>query len=135
MRTERTVGDRSWLPRGGQLGEPGWSSRHRLVRWVLAAHVVLLPLYAIAQHERSWQAWSGIVVVGGAAVVSWLIAFDVINLRNRTAYGAVRFLDQVTRPILAPLRRIIPSIGGLDITPVILIIVITAAQRTLIPAL
>jgi YggT family protein len=69
------------------------------------------------------------------AVISWLIAFDVINLRNRVAYSAVRFLDQVTRPILAPLRRIIPSIGGLDITPVILIIVITAAQRTLLPAL
>jgi YggT family protein len=69
------------------------------------------------------------------AVVSWLIAFDVINLRNRTAYGVVRFLDQVTRPLLAPLRRIIPSFAGLDVTPMILIIVITAAQATLLPAL
>ncbi len=69
------------------------------------------------------------------AVVSWLIAFNVINLRNQIAYSIVRFLDQVTRPILAPFRRLIPSFGGLDVTPVILIVLVTAAQRTLIPAL
>ena len=72
MRTERTAGYGSWLPLGGQLDEPGWSSRHRLVRWVLAAHVALLPLYAVTQHERSWQAWTGIAVVASAAALAWL---------------------------------------------------------------
>ena len=55
------------------------------------------------------------------AVVSWLIAFDVINLRNRGAYNAVKMLDRVVSPLLAPFRRFIPPIGGMDITPVILI--------------
>lgn len=74
-------------------------------------------------------------IVVANAVVSWLVAFDVINLRNRLAYQAVRFLDQVTQPLLAPLRKIIPNFGGLDVTPVILIIVISAARQTLLPAL
>ncbi|HXV01345.1 MAG TPA: YggT family protein [Caulobacteraceae bacterium] len=69
------------------------------------------------------------------AIVSWLIAFDIINMRNRTAFTIVRMLDRVTAPFLAPFRRFIPPIGGMDITPVILIVVIMAAQRALLPAL
>lgn len=69
------------------------------------------------------------------AVVSWLIAFDIINMRNRAAYNIVRTLDRVTSPLLAPFRRFIPPLGGMDITPVILIILIVAAQRALLPAL
>ena len=69
------------------------------------------------------------------AVLSWLIAFQVINVRNRAVYSIVSFLDAVTRPILAPVRRIIPTLGGVDISPVILIVVIQAALVTLIPAL
>lgn len=68
------------------------------------------------------------------AVVSWLVAFDVINLRNRFAYNAVRFLDRAVSPLLAPFRRFIPPLGGMDITPVILIILIWATQRALLPA-
>ena len=74
-------------------------------------------------------------IVIANAVISWLIAFDVINLRNRTAYSVVRFLDAVTRPLLAPFRRFIPPIAGLDITPIVLIVLIGAAQQTLLPAL
>ena len=69
------------------------------------------------------------------AVVSWLVAFDVINLRNRAAYNAVKMLDRIVSPLLAPFRRIIPPLGGMDVTPVILIIIIVAAQQALLPAL
>ena len=69
------------------------------------------------------------------AIVSWLIAFDVINMRNATARQVVRFLDAVTRPILAPFRRFIPPLGGIDVTPVILIILLEAADQALLPAL
>jgi YggT family protein len=69
------------------------------------------------------------------AIMSWLVAFDVINMRNRFANQAVRFLDSVTRPLLRPFRRIIPPLGGIDITPVILIIIIEAADQALLPAL
>jgi YggT family protein len=74
-------------------------------------------------------------VVIGNAIISWLIAFDVINMRNRTIRQIVTFLDAITRPILAPFRRIIPPLGGVDITPVILIILISAADQVLLPAL
>jgi YggT family protein len=70
-----------------------------------------------------------------SAIVSWLVAFDVINMRNRLANQVVRFLDQVTRPILRPLRRFIPPLGGLDLTPMIVIIVLMAADQALLPAL
>ncbi|HEY2177569.1 MAG TPA: YggT family protein [Caulobacteraceae bacterium] len=69
------------------------------------------------------------------AVVSWLIAFDIINMRNRAAFTIVRMLDRVTAPFLAPFRRFIPPIGGIDLTPMILIILIIAAERALLPAL
>jgi YggT family protein len=67
------------------------------------------------------------------AVMSWLIAFDVINLRNRLVYSISRTLDAISNPVLAPARRIIPSMGGLDISPVITIIVLQAAGQYLVP--
>jgi len=74
-------------------------------------------------------------IVIANAIVSWLIAFDVINMRNATARGIVRFLDSVTRPLLRPFRRFIPPLGGIDVTPVILIILLEAADQALLPAL
>ena len=68
-----------------------------------------------------------------SAIMSWLVAFDVINLRNRFVYSLSRFLDAVTRPVLAPIRRIIPSLGAVDISPIIAIIVLQAAQQYLVP--
>ena len=68
-----------------------------------------------------------------SAILSWLVAFDVINTRNRFVYMVVTFLDAVTRPVLAPVRRIIPPLGGVDISPIIVILVIAGALRYLIP--
>ncbi len=73
-------------------------------------------------------------IVIANAIVSWLIVFDIVNLRNPTARSIVAFLDRVTRPLLAPFRRFIPALGGVDITPMILLILIIAAQQTLLPA-
>ena len=67
------------------------------------------------------------------AILSWLIAFDVVNMRNRFVYQVSRLLDAVTRPILAPVQRIIPPFGGVDITPVIVIIVLIGIRRYLLP--
>ena len=68
-----------------------------------------------------------------SAILSWLIAFDVVNMRNRFVYSISRFLDAVTRPILRPVQRIIPPFGGVDISPVIVIIVLIGIQRYLLP--
>lgn len=57
-----------------------------------------------------------------SAILSWLFAFDVINHRNRFVNQIALFLDSLTAPILAPFRRIIPPLGGLDITPIVAIL-------------
>src|SRR6185312_2773925 len=74
-------------------------------------------------------------IVIANAIVSWLIAFDVINMRNATARQVVRFLDSVTRPLLRPFRRFIPTLGGIDVSPVVLIILLEAADQALLPPL
>lgn len=68
-----------------------------------------------------------------SAVLSWLVAFDVINLRNRFVYQLARFLDAVTDPLLRPFRRFIPPLGGVDITPIIVILLIQGVRGYLLP--
>ena len=68
-----------------------------------------------------------------SAIMSWLIAFDIINLRNQFVYNVHRFLDAVTRPVLAPFQRIIPTLGGVDISPIIVLLIIVGIQRYLVP--
>ena len=70
-----------------------------------------------------------------SAVLSWLVAFDVINLRNRYVYNFAHFLDAVTRPVLRPFQKIIPSLGGVDISPVIVILLLQGAHDILLPGL
>ena len=70
-----------------------------------------------------------------SAIMSWLVAFGVINVRNRIGYEIVRGLDRATDPLLRPLRRFIPPLGGMDFTPVIFILVVSAANSALIPPL
>jgi len=67
------------------------------------------------------------------AIVSWLIVFDVENMRNPVIYQFTRFLDAVTRPILRPVQKIIPPFGGVDISPIIVIIVLVGVQRYILP--
>jgi YggT family protein len=68
-----------------------------------------------------------------AAIMSWLVAFDVINLRNPFVYNVSRVLDAVTQPILRPVQKIIPAIGGVDISPIIVLLVIQGARLYLLP--
>jgi YggT family protein len=59
-----------------------------------------------------------------AAVLSWLIAFNVVNVRNQFVGMVADFLYRITEPVLRPIRNIMPNLGGLDISPVILILII-----------
>jgi YggT family protein len=70
-----------------------------------------------------------------SAVMSWLVAFDVINLRNKFVYGVAHFLEAVTRPVMAPFQRIIPALGGVDISPIIVILLLQGILSYLLPAL
>lgn len=55
-------------------------------------------------------------------IISWLVTFDVINTRNRFVYLVTDFLYRITEPVLRPIRRVVPNLGGMDISPVILIL-------------
>ena len=66
-----------------------------------------------------------------SAVLSWLVAFNVINTRNRLVYSVGSFLYRITEPALRPLRSIIPNLGGIDISPVVLILLLVFARSLL----
>lgn len=61
-------------------------------------------------------------IVIASAIVSWLLAFGVINIRNQFVRVVVDLLHRVTEPVLRPIRRIMPNLGGVDISPVILLL-------------
>jgi YggT family protein len=60
----------------------------------------------------------------GSAVLSWLIAFNVVNTRHPVVGRIAEFLYRITEPPLRPIRRVIPAFGGIDISPIILIILL-----------
>ena len=57
-----------------------------------------------------------------SAILSWLIAFNVVNTQNRFVYSVADMLYRLTEPALRPIRRVLPNLGGIDISPVILIL-------------
>ena len=61
------------------------------------------------------------IVIAGA-IMSWLVAFGVINVRNQFIRVVVDLLYRLTEPVLRPIRRILPNLGGVDISPVILLL-------------
>jgi YggT family protein len=61
-------------------------------------------------------------------IMSWLISFNVINTRNQFVAGLWRAINQITDPILRPIRRIIPPMGGLDLSPIVVFVIIFFLQ-------
>lgn len=56
-----------------------------------------------------------------SVVVSWLVVFGVLNMRNKWIYKFCMLLDSVTNPLVLRLRKIIPPVGGIDLTPIAII--------------
>jgi Predicted integral membrane protein len=80
----------------------------------------MIALYLLIDTVLSLYVW----LLIASAVLSWLVAFNVVNTRNRAVYAIGDFLYRVTEPALRPIRRVMPNLGGMDISPVILILVI-----------
>ena len=59
-----------------------------------------------------------------AAVLSWLVAFNVVNTRNPVVASVGEFLYRITEPLLRPIRNALPNLGGIDVSPVVLILII-----------
>ncbi len=66
-----------------------------------------------------------------SAILSWLIAFNVVNTRNQFVASVAEFLYRITEPLLRPIRNFMPNVGGLDISPIILILIIMFLQRVI----
>ena len=63
-------------------------------------------------------------VVIASAILSWLVAFNVVNMNNRFVLSIADMLYRLTEPALRPIRNILPNLGGIDISPVILILLL-----------
>ena len=72
-----------------------------------------------------------IYLVIASAIMSWLVAFNVINHHNRFVYMVGDFLYRITEPALKPIRQVLPNLGGLDISPIILILLLGMVQYTI----
>lgn len=88
------------------------------------------PIYSLLSLCITIYIWIVILQV----LVSWLIAFDVINAKNEQAQNLIRLLRKATDPVFTPLRKVIPAIGGIDITPIIVIFGLTLVQKALFGA-
>jgi YggT family protein len=63
-------------------------------------------------------------IVIAMAIFSWLVAFNVVNTRNQVVAMIGDFLYRITEPVLRPIRNMLPNLGGIDISPVILFLII-----------
>ncbi|HVZ51132.1 MAG TPA: YggT family protein [Pseudolabrys sp.] len=67
-----------------------------------------------------------------AAVLSWLVAFNVVNTRNQVVHMIGDLLYRLTEPLLRPIRNLLPNLGGIDVSPVILILIILFLENVII---
>ena len=70
-----------------------------------------------------------------SAILSWLVAFNVVNVRNPIVASIGEFLYRITEPVLRPIRNALPNMGGIDISPVIVILIIIFIQAVVLPNL
>ena len=59
-----------------------------------------------------------------SALISWLIGFNILNINNKLIYIMADFLNRLTEPFLSPIRRILPYLGGIDVSPIVLILLL-----------
>lgn len=70
-----------------------------------------------------------------SVIVSWLVVFGVLNMRNKWIYKFCMVLDSITNPLVLRLRKVIPPVGGIDLTPIAIIFGIYLLQHILISLL
>lgn len=88
----------------------------------------MIPLLNTLMYALNIYIW----ILIAAAVFSWLYAFNVINSRNQFVNMIGRFLYNVTEPVLKPIRRYMPDLGGVDISPIIVFILIYLIQQLIV---
>jgi len=89
--------------------------------------IIIDPLIRVAIIAVDLYIW--VIIIG--AILSWLVAFNIINTTNQFVYTIIDFLHRVTEPALRPIRKIIPNFGGIDISPIALILGLIFLQMVL----
>lgn len=87
----------------------------------------MLPVFELIDTIINLYIWALII----SAILSWLIAFNVVNSHNRVVYAVGDFLYRITEPALRPIRRFVPLMGGVDVSPVVLILLLWFIRRVL----
>jgi YggT family protein len=90
--------------------------------------VIAVPLLRLLVSVIGLYMW--VVIIG--VILSWLVAFNVINTSNRFVYMVGDFIHRVTEPLQGRIRRFLPHLGGIDVSPLILILFLYFLQDVLI---
>ena len=88
---------------------------------------LILPVYELISAVINIFIWMLIV----SAILSWLTAFGVVNRYNRVVSTIGDTLYRLTDPVLRPIRNILPNLGGVDVSPIVAILVLTFINREL----
>lgn len=89
--------------------------------------VIIVPLIGLIVNFLSLLMWFMVVSIS----VSWLVFFNILNPYNRLIQFILDFYERLFNPILSPIRNILPNLGGIDISPLILIFIISFIQNVL----
>jgi YggT family protein len=89
-----------------------------------AGNAIIAAFLEVTYAVLDFYIWA--LIIG--AILSWLVAFNIINTRNRFVQVIGDFLYRITEPLLQPIRRVVPMMGGLDLSPLILIFIIYFLQ-------
>lgn len=89
--------------------------------------ILLDPLLRIVNIAIDLYIWAIII----SAILTWLVHFGVVNVRNQFVSMIGEFLWRLTEPALRPIRRFVPSMGGIDISPIILILLLWFVQMVI----
>jgi YggT family protein len=91
-------------------------------------NTILIPLLQVLSYALELFVWAVIISV----VLSWLVAFNVINTYNRFVHMVISTLNQIVEPALRRIRQFLPVFGGLDLSPVVLILAIWFIQLVIV---
>ena len=85
----------------------------------------ILDIILIVLNLYTW-----VVILG--AILSWLIAFGVVNIRNDLVRSAWNLFLALTEPLLRPIRNFLPSTGGIDLSPIVLLLGVMLVERIIV---
>lgn len=92
-----------------------------------SAAAFIVPVFRVLNMAIDLYWWVIIIM----AVMSWLLAFDVVNMRNDLVRSVWNGVNALTEPALRPIRRFLPPIGGMDISPIVLLLLLSFVQMEL----